>query len=50
MGVIRPPVTLSPRSRRSIVREKKKQGNGNSTVEWSVDTTKDQGTGKMCSP
>ena len=52
--VIRPPVTQSVRSRRSILREKKqtnKQGNGNSTVEWNVlDTTKEQGTGKMCSP
>ena len=54
MGVIGLPVTQSARSRRSILREKKekkkkKQGNGNSTVEWNVDTTKDQRTGKMCS-
>ena len=49
MGVIGLPVTQSARSRRSILREKKKkQGNGNSTVEWNVDTTKDQRTGKMC--
>lgn len=50
MGVIGLPVTQSARSRRSILREKKKQGNGNSTVqtvEWNVDITKDQRTGKM---
>ena len=44
MGVIGLPVTQSAQSRRSILREKKKkkQGNGNSTVqtvEWNVDTT-----------
>ena len=51
MGVIGLPVTKSARSRRSILREKKKKktGNGNSTGEWNVDTTKDQRTGKMCS-
>ena len=40
---------LDGRSYGKKKKKKKKQGNGNSTVEWNVDTTKDQRTGKMCS-